>query len=527
MAKKKSGSAALENESHVPPILDINFEEPLFSFAAHPTQPVVLSGLATGHLFCHRYNPEILTEKLQKARNNIKKSQKEGLRVSQLSNKWWLVVKRFDEPEDDSGVEIAWKTKRHKGSCRLVLFDVREGQVGELLYSVGTDHIIKKAASETGRVTSKSEISSHFDGKDAITNLTLSQSHPFLLAGSENGHIFVFDADNLGLANLKFKVENVHEDAINKILPMPSVSAYHYLSLGSTTLAHIDIRKGIITQSDDQLDELLNMCYPNAFIDKEKNDVALVAHGEGIVSIWKNSANQFSDQLSRIKVNKNASIDAIVPTMNAGDDELKDCVWCGDSEGLLHRVNYKTGKVRETRVHSAAVGKLGGMDEVNQLDIDFEYRLVSSGMDSLKIWSDELNENPDFEHDSDNDSDSDSESDSESGSESDSGSESESGSDGPLSDIGSDDSDSETETKVKQPSSEEISDNESAHEKSESEESRPQVKRKSLNELKQRPKKRILNLNKSSEPVEPQKKTPKKLPKPSTSNHGIRKFEGL
>lgn len=41
----------------------------------------------------------------------------------------------------------------------------------------------------------------------------------------------------------------------------------------------------------------------------------------------------------------------------------------------------------ETRVHSAALGKLGGFDEVGGLDIDYDYRLISSGMEGLKVWS--------------------------------------------------------------------------------------------------------------------------------------------
>ncbi|KAK7684827.1 WD repeat-containing protein jip5 [Cerrena zonata] len=191
---------------------------------------------------------------------------------------------------------------------------------------------------------------------------------------------------------------------------MPAVSAYHYLTLGSTTLSHLDIRKGIITQSDDQEDELLSMCYATDQINQNQNDTVLVSHGEGIVTIWKNSKNSFRDQLSRIKVNKNASIDAIIPTMNCDDGDMIDSVWCGDSEGLLHRVNYKRGKVVETRVHSSTSGKYGAVDEVGLLDIDYDYRLISAGMDGLKIWSGQDYEdlNGDSEEDSDEDSDNDS-----------------------------------------------------------------------------------------------------------------------
>ena len=184
---------------------------------------------------------------------------------------------------------------------------------------------------------------------------------------------------------------------------MPAVSAYHYLTLGSTTLAHIDIRKGIITQSDDQEDELLAMCFPSDEV-SQSNDTVLVSHGEGLITIWKNSKNKLMDQLSRVKVNKSASIDTIISTMNADNEDMANSVWCGDSEGLLHRINYKRGRVVETRLHSVAKGKHGAVDEVGILDIDFDYRLVSAGMDTLKIWSNTQDEEQNDEDvDDDND----------------------------------------------------------------------------------------------------------------------------
>lgn len=530
--KSQSTYASLESESKVAPILEMGFGDPLFSLATHPTKPILISGLATGHLFCHSYDPQRLTERLASKRQDFKRTERKDIRISQLKEKWWSVVNRHDEPEEDSGVSIAWKTKRHKGSCRSLLFDAREGQVGELLYSVGTDHIIKKATTETGKVTSKMNISPHYgDVADAITTMALSNTHPFLVTGTENGHVLVFDADHLDEKKLKFKVHQAHEDSINKILPMPAVSAYHFLSLGSTTLAHIDIRKGVITQSDDQADELLSMCYPNDFMDRGKNDTAVVSHGEGIVSIWKNSANAFSDQLSRIKVNKNASIDAMIATMNAGDDELKDCIWCGDSEGLLHRFNYKSGKVRESRVHSASMSKLGGIDEVNGLDIDFEYRLVSSGMDGLRIWSDEPND--DLEEASDSDSDSESDSDAILDSDLDSGSDSDvrndSGSSSAESSGDEEESSQEKEADLKSKNLESSPDDTQTET-----DTIPQLKRKrrSLESMKKKPKKGLINLNKSSNSsMEEDEKpaVPKKTPKvkAKSKNNGIMRFDGL
>ncbi|KAG5421305.1 JIP5 [Candida metapsilosis] len=416
MGKKKSNSAKAAQlmESSVAPILEIKYKDPLFSVAAHPTRPIFISGLATGRVLCNTYDAIKLEEAMEANREEVAKLDKRAYAegkiphvtksVSQSKNKFWTFVKDF--PDADSTVEsnttTNWQTKRHKGSCRHVIFDPRNDCLGEFVYTCGSDNVIKKASTESGKVVGKVDVNE--DSKEKLTKLCHSTSHPFLLAGNEEGHVLVYDSSNLSSNKLKFKVGQIHDDSINHILMMPQ-SPYHYLTLGSTTLAHIDIRKGIISQSDDQEDELLAMSYTTDELSEGKTDTVLVSHGEGIVTIWKNSKNKLMDQLSRIKINKSASIDAIVPTMNNDSEEMAHSVWCGDSDGLLHRINYKKGKVVETRVHSTVDERSEPVDEVGVLDIDYDYRLISAGMDRLKIWSnkeaeeeEEENESSDGEH---------------------------------------------------------------------------------------------------------------------------------
>lgn len=416
MGKKKSNSsnAAQTLESSVSPILEINYNDPLFTAASHPTKPILLSGLATGHVYCNSYDADKLEELTQSKREEYDTLEKQAYTqgkiphinksVSQLKKKWWTIIQDNTEiPTDGDLIKTNWKTKRHKGSCRHAIFEPLENSVGDFIYTCGTDNIIKKASTETGKVVGKVDVLSDYSNKkDLLTKLCHSATHPFLLSGTEDGHVLVYDSANLNSNKLKFKVENAHDDSINHILAMPAVSAYHYLTLGSTTLSHIDIRKGIITQSDDQEDELLAMCFPSDEV-SQSNDTVLVSHGEGLITIWKNSKNKLMDQLSRVKVNKSASIDTIISTMNTDNEDMANSVWCGDSEGLLHRINYKRGRVVETRLHSLSKGKHGAVDEVGILDIDFDYRLVSAGMDTLKIWSNAEDEDQNEENDDDND----------------------------------------------------------------------------------------------------------------------------
>lgn len=549
MAKKKSklASAVSSLESSISPIVEVKFKDPLFSLAAHPTRPLLATGLATGHLFCVQYDAEKLEEKCRERREKLSLMEKEAFKngkissitrsVSQLKSKWWTIVEEHTDIPSDYDIVTKWKTKRHKGSCRSVIFDPLENSVGENLYSVGTDHIIKKANTETGKVISKVTTSDHYNSKDAITKLSHSTSHPFLLAGTENGHVLVYDSSNLGSAQLKFKVTEAHEDSVNDILPMPTISSYHYLTLGSTTLSHIDIRKGIITQSDDQADELLSMCYASDNVTGNQNDTVLIGHGEGIVTIWKNSKNNYMDQLSRIKVNKNASIDAIISTMNCDNDDMTNSVWCGDSDGLLHRINYKKGKVVETRVHSSMSGKYGAIDEVGILDIDYDYRLISAGMESLKIWSNVTEEDAEVESASESE-----ESDDDSDDSDDSASDSFSDSDD--NEVNEDEEVKEEEEEKTEASGDESSQWEDTEGSDAAENAEVTITRKKGFMPNIKPKKRLIDLNKLTrketeeedpeEAEEPSKKKPKvkklsakQLKNAQAHEHGIRKFDGL
>lgn len=527
MAKKKSRSAGIgQNESRVTPILEISQSDPLFTVAAHPTKPILATGLGTGHLFCYSYDDEKLEERVNKNREEylMAADDKDNIRVSQLKKRWWLHEKDHATIGPNSPLSINWKTKRHKGSCRSVAFDVLENSVGEHIYSIGTDHMVKKAATETGRVVAKTEFSAFLgdEPKESVTTMALSTTHLFLLAGTEDGNILVFDSGKLSSPELKFRCDKMHEDAVTKILPMPAVSPYHYLSLGSTVLSHIDIRKGIVTQSDDQSDELLSMCYPTDYVFGNKNDTVVVGHGEGIVTLWRNSTNSFMDQISRIKVNKNASIDAIISPMNAGDENLLDSIWCGDSDGLLHRINYKRGKVVESRAH-LSLG-LGIADDVSGLDIDYNYRLISSGMESLKIWSQKSEEDLDNASGSeDNDSESDSESDSDSEIER----------FGLNGDSNDEDDDSENDDEDEKIHSAAELDSHSEYDSDNEVEKKPLEKKNRALGFYSAPKKKKININRPLVPeketlVEPESKRRKIKQKPKKNpDNGIARFDGL
>ena len=126
---------------------------------------------------------------------------------------------------EDLGVETLWKTKRHKGSVRAMCFDAK----GDSIFSVGSDNILKKANTMTGKVVKKVNLSSLFNSEkkknDKFTKLCISQTHPFVLIGDESGDIHVINSESLALTN---SIRSIHfGDSINDILHFDKLSLIH------------------------------------------------------------------------------------------------------------------------------------------------------------------------------------------------------------------------------------------------------------------------------------------------------------
>lgn len=98
----------------------------LFTQAIHPEQPVVSVGLASGHVQTFRLPSEDASSEDDEASTSSSRTGK-------------------------GHIDTMWRTRRHKGSCRSLGFSTD----GEMLYSAGTDGLVKAAKSETGQVENK------------------------------------------------------------------------------------------------------------------------------------------------------------------------------------------------------------------------------------------------------------------------------------------------------------------------------------------------------------------------------------
>jgi WD repeat-containing protein 55 len=111
----------------------------LFAQAIHPSEPIVAVGLSSGHVQSFRLPPAPASAESSPSPDEVP-IQPFGRRRSSTAS------------ENGRGeIETAWRTRRHKGSCRSLAYSPDGG----LLYSAGTDGLVKAAASEDGRVVGK------------------------------------------------------------------------------------------------------------------------------------------------------------------------------------------------------------------------------------------------------------------------------------------------------------------------------------------------------------------------------------
>jgi WD repeat-containing protein 55 len=114
----------------------------LFAQAISPRDHLFAVGLSSGHVHAYKLPPV--------ADNSAEDSDDDD--EDELVKPYGHATKeRRSSLASEAGygtVDLAWKTRRHKSSCRSLGFSLD----GESLFSAGTDGIVKIARAETGIV---------------------------------------------------------------------------------------------------------------------------------------------------------------------------------------------------------------------------------------------------------------------------------------------------------------------------------------------------------------------------------------
>ena len=366
----------------------------LFAQALHPKEALLAVGLSSGHVECFRL-PSVDGARNGEEGNDDDDDDDdddEGDRSSVLSNGKGLI-------------ETVWRTRRHKGSCRTVgwsgdgdgmlLFTLcpplppknitwnANWIVYIVLYTSGTDTLLKAASSTTGQVTSKILLPKYNSSLDPPTLL-----HPLspstLLVATDSSALYLYDLRLPSILNPKpSQTHHPHDDYISSLTPLKpteqSTSGFpkQWVTTGGTTLAVTDLRRGVLVKSEDQEEELLSSCYVEGL--RRSKGKVIVGSGSGVLTLWERGI--WDDQEERIIVDGRGkeggeSLDAII----VGGEEGKDLfVGVGDGTVRVVRLGQGGNKVTEVLRHDEIEGVLG-------VGFDVEGRLISGGGSVVKVW---------------------------------------------------------------------------------------------------------------------------------------------
>ncbi|KAL9614274.1 MAG: hypothetical protein Q9167_001230 [Letrouitia subvulpina] len=289
-------------------------------------------------------------------------------------------------------IETAWRTKRHNGSCRSLSFSPD----GNYLFSAGSDGLVKSAVTETGRVISKIAVPGYTtdnnDDAAAMPCLVRALSPQILLLATDSSALHVYDlrADCSGaFASLKpQQTYHPHEDYVSSLTAIEpsaqSTSGFsrQWITTGGSTIALTDVRKEIVTQSEDMGEELLSGTVAGG---------KFVAGGErGVLRSWELTSTGIGDEGNRVWVQKGESLDVLCPIPNGVSLERdKVAVGVGDGTVKLVEVGGNRKPVADLR-HDEVEGCV-------ELGFDIGGRMISGGGQTVKVWHETIEDEKDGE----------------------------------------------------------------------------------------------------------------------------------
>lgn len=165
---------------------------------------------------------------------------------------------------------------------------------------------------------------------------------------------------------------------------MQSTSGFsrQWVTTGGSTIALTDVRKGVVTQSEDLGEELLSGTVAGG---------KLVVGGErGVLRSWELTSTGIGDEGNRVWVRKGESLDVLCPVPDSVSAE-RDKVAVGVSDGTvkLVAVGGNQKPVADLR-HDEVEGCV-------ELGFEIGGRMISGGGQTVKVWHETVEDEEDGE----------------------------------------------------------------------------------------------------------------------------------
>ncbi|EGY15571.1 WD repeat-containing protein [Verticillium dahliae VdLs.17] len=345
----------LENLCTLPLTADV------FTAALHPTKPLLSVGLSNGRVETFRLPAVAGSDDDADDSSDAGESK----------------TKRAGPAETGKGmIESVWSTRRHKGSCRTLAYSYD----GSSMFSAGTDGLVKHFSPEDGKVLSKTVIPSRKNGPDGPSTLHALNPQSLLL-GCDSGAVYLIDIKDGVAAGQPHATHRPHEDYVSAVVALPptkdSTSGVpkQWVSTGGTTLAASDWRRGVLSRSEDQEDELMCAAFvPGVGPRKNRNNgMVAVGSGSGVITLWDRGAPD--DQQERIIL----ECMALVPAELGWGKKLI----VGVADGTLRVVDIVKRKVD---AEPGSVLRHDDLEGAVFVGFDCYNRLISAGGRTVKVW---------------------------------------------------------------------------------------------------------------------------------------------
>jgi WD40 repeat protein len=365
-----------------------------FAQVIHPTQPLFTIGLSSGHVHAYKLPSDTDVIEDDTGSDSASPPKSDNLINGSIPPSLRRASSTSLSESGLGSIDTIWTTRRHKGSCRCLAFS----HDGEICYSAGTDGLVKAFLTETGKVVSKIAIPEKIGTGIAVNGPTVlhALSPQALLLGTDLGQLYLQDLRQGGkeMQATASQTWSPHgAEHINSLVPLPasetSTSGFpkQWVSVGGTTLAVTDLRKGTIATSEDQEIELTSVALVQG-LKKGGTSVGekiLVGQSDGVVSLWE--CGVWGDLDERIVLGRNGlSVDSLAEVpFGHGGGKLK-------MNEKLVAAGLEDGRVRFMRIGRNRVllemdAKHDDLDGVAAVGFDIEGRMITSGGQTIKVWT--------------------------------------------------------------------------------------------------------------------------------------------